>query len=148
MQVAEIVALRSKCINRKAGAVVVTKDNRIAAVGYNGPPRGMSANGPCTNWCERAGLPPEQRGNDYSNCPAVHCEPNALMAADRSLIDNGSIYVVTGMSCLDCAKIVSNSGLARAIFRAKNTHPSDVAVGRVDSSVAFYERCGIEVVFI
>jgi deoxycytidylate deaminase len=52
----------------------------------------------------------------YANCPSLHAEANALMAADRSTWEGGVIYV-TGHICADCAKLVGNSGLARVVIQ-------------------------------
>lgn len=47
---------------------------------------------------------------DYSDCPSLHAEANALMASDRSLRVGGIIYV-TSHPCMACAKLIANSGL-------------------------------------
>lgn len=52
----------------------------------------------------------EEKKADYSDCPALHAEANALMASDRSLRVGGTIYI-TSHPCLPCAKLIANSGL-------------------------------------
>lgn len=52
----------------------------------------------------------EEKKADYSDCPSLHAEANALMASDRSLRAQGMIYI-TSHPCLACAKLIANSGL-------------------------------------
>lgn len=113
LEVAQVVARRSLCSRAQVGAVITDAEHRIVATGYNGPPRNFDhRNEPCTEWCERA------RGNvieqSYANCPSLHAEANALMAADRSVWAGGTIYV-TGHVCANCAKLIGNSGLVRVV---------------------------------
>lgn len=117
LKIAFVMATRSRCDKAKVGAVIVNKQERIVATGYNGPaannimsPMGSS----CDQWCKRA-----QRGsNDTSYgflCPTIHAEANALLYADRSAIEGGTIYI-THSPCADCAKLISNSGIKRVIM--------------------------------
>ena len=50
--VANVMATRSRCALTKVGAVIVDKDNRVVATGYNGPPGPMKALPPgnCTTF--------------------------------------------------------------------------------------------------
>ena len=41
MGIAYMAGLRSKDVNTKVGACIVSKDNRILSTGYNGAPRKM-----------------------------------------------------------------------------------------------------------
>jgi deoxycytidylate deaminase len=52
----------------------------------------------------------EQLAQDYSDCYALHAEANALVAADRSTWQGGTIFV-TSHVCYACAKLIANSGL-------------------------------------
>ncbi|MCY3757282.1 MAG: cytidine deaminase, partial [Acidobacteria bacterium] len=49
MRIAQVASMRSNCIKRKVGAVVVI-DRRIVSTGYNGTPRG-------TRNCNEGGCP-------------------------------------------------------------------------------------------
>ena len=53
MQVADTVALRSRCSRAQIGAVVVSKDQRVSSTGYNGPAASFPNEGECVNWCPR-----------------------------------------------------------------------------------------------
>ncbi len=139
MNVAETIALRSRCSRARVGAVVVSKNQRIAATGYNGPAASWPHENDCSNWCPRAqGLSPLD--NMYDSCPSIHAEANALMYVDRSNIEGGVIYV-TGACCMQCAKLVSNSGITKVVMKIReidvHRKPEDV--------IAYLAKCGIDV---
>ena len=119
MDVADVVSQRSRCSRAHIGAVVVDINQRICATGYNGPAANLDVSGDCINWCERAqgktGL-----GSAYDGCPSIHAEANALLYVDRSAVEGGTIYV-TGAPCMQCAKLISNSGLAKVVCRIRET---------------------------
>ena len=126
IKMARALALRSLCTRDQVGAIIVDKHFKVIGEGYNGPARFTKHNDkPCTEWCSRAqyhgeggkytevtmgGSPHRLRRPDYSDCPALHAEANALMASDRSLRVQGTIYV-TSHPCMACAKLIANSGL-------------------------------------
>jgi dCMP deaminase len=121
--IAKAVALRSPCLRRKYGAIIV-KNDAIVSTGYNGPARGS------TN-CEEVGCIkeilnlPHYSGYDY--CPAVHAEENAVINAARtgnSVID-GTLYLygidvktskpVSGMPCPRCKRVLINAGIKEVV---------------------------------
>ncbi len=151
MAIATTMSKRSQCTNRQVGCVIVTAQNRPMAVGYNGPP--ANYNTPtvggyvlglikeetgCDAFCERGGS--NDRGPSYSNCVSVHAEANALLFADRRDYEGGTIYV-TNPCCWDCAKLVSNSGVARIVIQMseKDEHYDN------NTSIEFIRSCGIQV---
>lgn len=160
MAVATAMSKRSKCVNRQVGAVIVTKENRPMAVGYNGAPANWTGanedttvtihfgsmykeeittkNTSCAEFCPRGGS--SERGTSYSNCVSVHAEANALLFADRRDYEGGTIYV-TNPCCWDCAKLVSNSGVARVVVQVSEVdgHYDN------DTSLEFIRNCGITV---
>lgn len=160
MAVATSMSLRSRCVNRQVGAVIVTAENRPMAVGYNGPPADWSGaveettvrvhfgatytedvtskKSVCSEFCPRGGS--SDRGTSYSNCVSVHAEANALLFADRRDYAGGTMYV-TNPCCWDCAKLVANSGIKRLVVRISDadSHYDN------DSSLNFIEECGIVV---
>ena len=139
MDVAETIARRSRCSRAQVGAVIVSSDQRISATGYNGPAANFTEPGDCVNWCPRAqGNTPLD--NTYDACPAIHAEANALLYVDRSRVEGGTIYV-TGACCMQCAKLVSNSGISRVVMKIR-----DIDLHRKPEVVVEYlEKCGIEV---
>lgn len=139
LAVAHAVAKRSRCSRAQIGAAVVSKDQRICATGYNGPAAAWPEEGDCGSWCPRA-MGEAPLDNIYDACPAIHAEANALLYVDRSQIEGGTIYI-TSASCMQCAKLISNSGVARVVMviRQVDMHrrPHDV--------VEYLKRCGIKV---
>lgn len=153
IQVAEVMAKRSSCVNRQVGCVIVDKNNRPISAGYNGPPAGYNQKDPlaslsrlrdgesCNTYCPRASA--SERGLDYDNCVSVHAEMNALMFSDRRDYYHGTIYV-TSPCCYSCAKAVANSGIKRIVMKmtGKDAHANN------EKGKSFLEECGIEVTMI
>lgn len=146
MAVARRIGERSLCDRDQVGAVIVSAENRIIDTGYNGPPRNHPGGKPiapswtsrtCTEWCPRGLVGPVQ--SDYSDCPALHAEANALMFSDRRLREGGTIYVSSG-TCSGCAKLVANSGLKRAVYAPGPAHRDS------ERWYEFLRECGLEVV--
>jgi dCMP deaminase len=107
MRIAELTALRSTCLSRQVGAVVV-KDNRILGVGYNGPPAGYPH---CTK-CKR-----EVIGEHLDECPALHAEANAIVEAlkrDSDLSDS-TLYCTT-RPCIHCLKLFILTKLSNIVY--------------------------------
>lgn len=138
MAVANTIAMRSKCVNRQVGAVIVDQSNRPVAVGYNGPPANFVAAGSCDEFCPRAGS--QNRGGSYDNCVSVHAEANALLFADRRLFEAATIYV-TNPCCWDCAKLISNSGIGRVIMQVSDAD----AHASWEKSLDLFAACSISV---
>ena len=115
MMLAEVIALRSLCVNAQVGAVIVNHNQRVTATGYNGPAAGLEYNTACNQWCPRAEAN-ATRSTSYDNCLAIHAEANALLYADASQIRGGTIYVSRAV-CISCIKLISNSGLSRLVHR-------------------------------
>ena len=139
MKVADTVALRSRCSRAQIGAVVVSKDQRVSSTGYNGPAATYPESGECINWCQRAqGVVPLD--NMYDACPSIHAEANALLYVDRSRVEGGTIYI-TDAACLQCAKLISNSGVSRVVMRIH----SKAAHRNPKATIEYLESCSIEV---
>lgn len=155
MNVALTMSKRSLCERDRVGSVVVSPTNRIVATGYNGPPAGFTVEPhvnmrrtSCTAWCLRAQLvgidvPHPDKvamlSPTYDDCPSLHAEANALMVCDRRDREGGTIYVTSSI-CMNCAKLIANSGL-RHVFvlvdSARTVH-RDYA-----TSHSFMRRCGL-----
>lgn len=115
MNIAVQVSLRSTCMRRKVGAVIV-KDNRILSTGYNGAPSGLPN---CIDNCERCyrsahNIP---SGQCLELCYAVHGEQNAILNALKTGEDlkGASIYVNT-YPCSTCAKLIIQVGISNIYF--------------------------------
>jgi dCMP deaminase len=135
---AQVVASRSRCDRAQVGAVIVTRDNRVAAVSYNGPPRGQQLTGTCRSWCPRARV--ENLSPSYDECATVHAEANGLLLNEIS-IRGGTIYI-SSACCRGCAKLIANSGLGRVVHVVgpgdKHRDP--------DTVESYLRECGLTVV--
>lgn len=142
MEVAESIGRRSRCSRAQVGAVVVSRNQRIAATGYNGPAATFPHDDSCINWCPRAkGEVPLD--NTYDTCPSIHAEANALLYVDRSDVEGGTIYV-TGACCMQCAKLISNSGVHHVVMKIR-----DIDLHRRPEDVVDYLiKCDIDVTTI
>jgi len=153
LRVAHAVSRRSLCTRDRVGAVIVDYRDRIVSTGYNGPPNGFEHDGLlCRSWCARsaagertfldAGMPDQRTAPaaDYSDCPSLHAEANALMVCDRSVREGGTIYV-TSHVCFACAKLIANSGLTRVVIQpSTDAFHRDPVTGYV-----FLQTCGLQV---
>lgn len=104
MEIARIVARRSTCNRTQVGAVVA-QDGRIVSTGYAGAPSGLPHCSPET--C-----------NTSAPCTrTVHAEAGAISYAARSGIRlEGATLYCTHCPCLDCAKLIINTGIKRIIY--------------------------------
>jgi len=113
MKIAEVVSLRSTCIKRKVGAVLV-KDSHILSTGYNGSPSGFNH---CTaETCVRKDLEP---GNQPELCRGVHAEINCIIQAaihGTSIKGETTLYSTT-FPCMSCLKLIINAGINRLVYK-------------------------------
>ena len=109
MDIAFIVAKRSKCVRSQVGCVIVGADGRVVSTGYNGPPakyapgRAFS----CAGFCPRHDA--TERAPDFSDCPSVHAELNALLYARSDELVGATVYI-TRDPCWSCALAIAASG--------------------------------------
>ncbi len=75
MEIANIVSMRSTCLRRNVGAVIV-KDKRILATGYNGAPSGLKHCLEVGCLRETLKVPPGER---HELCRGLHAEQNAII---------------------------------------------------------------------
>ena len=115
MNIAIQVSLRSTCIRRKVGAIIV-KDNRILSTGYNGAPSGLPN---CCDDCKRCyrsahNIP---SGQMLDMCYAVHAEQNTILNAMKTGEDlrGASLYVNT-YPCATCMKLILQVGIRNIYF--------------------------------
>jgi dCMP deaminase len=138
--VADTVRWRSLCSKARAGAVVADSSNRVVSTGYNGPPAGFEHSElPCRAWCPRGA--DEHDEVSLERCVSVHAEANALVSGDRSSWQGGTMYV-TKHPCMECAKLIANSGLARLVVGAAAGEQEERHTGVYRF---LQEDCGLEV---
>ncbi|MFW9946568.1 MAG: cytidine/deoxycytidylate deaminase family protein [Candidatus Odinarchaeota archaeon] len=113
MKIAEVVSLRSTCIKRKVGAVLV-KDSYIVSTGYNGAPPGFKHCTPDT--CVRKNL---KSGEKPELCRGVHAEINCIIQAaihGTSIKGDTALYTTT-FPCMSCLKLLINAGVKRLLYK-------------------------------
>ena len=105
MKTAETFAELSHARRLHVGAIVV-KDDRIISIGYNGMPAGWDNN------CE------DTVNNELKTKPEVlHAETNAIAKLARSSDSGlGADIFITHAPCLDCAKLIYQSGISRVWY--------------------------------
>ena len=130
MDVAERFAKLSSARRLHVGAIVV-KDDRIISIGYNGMPSGWD------NDCEDKVWTQDGDYTLKTKPEVLHAESNAIAKLARSSQSgrDASIFI-THAPCLDCAKLIYQSGIGSVLYR--NTY-------RDTSGVEFLKKSGIQV---
>ncbi len=125
LRMARIWAENSYCKRRQVGAILV-KDRMIISDGFNGTPAGFE------NVCEdEAGV---------TKPYVLHAEANAITKVARSNnSSDGSTLYITASPCLDCAKLIIQSGITRVVFNE---------FYRISDGIDLLRRAGIECVHI
>lgn len=106
MGVAMLASERSKDPNTQVGACIVSEDNKILSIGYNGMPLGCSDDE--FSW-ERDGQ------EDTKYFYTVHSELNAILNYRGGSLEGSKIYV-TLFPCNECAKAIIQSGIKEVIY--------------------------------
>lgn len=125
LRMARIWAENSYCTRRKVGALIV-KDKMIISDGYNGTPSGFE------NVCEL---------DDGTTKPYVlHAEANAItkIAKSGNNSDGATLYV-TASPCLECSKLIIQSGIRRVVYSENY---------RLTDGIDLLRRAGVEVVLV
>ncbi|WP_100182018.1 deoxycytidylate deaminase [Candidatus Nitrosotenuis aquarius] len=115
---AELAKLRSNCMTRQVGAVIV-RNNRQIATGYNGTPPGVKN---CfEGGCKRCQLRMEgkiESGASLDRCLCNHAEANAIMHCAIMGIEAGTkdaTLYTTFVPCLECSKMAITIGVKRIV---------------------------------
>jgi dCMP deaminase len=123
---AEIAKLRSNCLTRHIGAVIV-KENRQIATGYNGTPPGIKNcfEGGCPR-CSARVKGEIKSGEGLDRCLCTHAEANAIMQC--ALFGNagstkGATLYSTFAPCIECSKMAISVGIKRIVVIAN--YPED-----------------------
>lgn len=125
IRMAMIWAENSYCKRRKVGALVV-KDKMIISDGYNGTPTGFE------NVCEDE--------NGVSKPYVLHAEANAITKlAKSSNSSEGATMYCTASPCIECAKLIIQSGIKRVVYSEQY---------RLTDGVDLLVRAGVEVVYL
>ena len=130
MKTAETFAECSTAVRLHVGAIVV-KDDRIISIGYNGMPSGWDNN------CEIELHQPIGRVDLVTKPEVLHAETNAIAKLAKSTESgDGATMFITHSPCLDCAKLIFQSGIKSVYYR--NTY-------RSEDGIEFLKKCNIEV---
>ena len=122
---ARIGSENAYCNRRKVGALLV-KNGTIISEGFNGTPSGFE------NICED--------DNNLSKPYVLHAEANAITKIARSSQNSdGATLYVTASPCIDCAKLIIQSGIKKVVYGEKY---------RLDDGLLLLQRAGIEVKFL
>ncbi len=125
LAMAAIWAQNSYCKRRQVGALLV-KNKMIISDGYNGTPSGFE------NVCEDE--------NNQTKPYVLHAEANAITKVARSNnSSDGATLYVTSSPCIECAKLIIQSGIVRVVFSENY---------RVHDGIDLLKRAGIEIVQI
>ena len=129
IKTAETFAECSTARRLHVGAVIV-KDDRIISIGYNGMPIGWDNN------CEDELKWPNGEIKFLTTKPEVlHAETNAIAKLAKSTESGlGATMFVTHSPCLDCAKLVYQSGINTIYYR--NSY-------RNEDGIQFLEKAGV-----
>jgi dCMP deaminase len=134
MDVARRFAELSHARRLHVGAIVV-KDDRIISIGYNGMPAGWD------NDCEHEIY--EDNGDDEpiiilkTRSEVLHAESNAIAKLAKSNDSgNGADIFITHAPCIECAKLIYQSGISR-VYYGENY--------RDDSGIEFLKKSGVKI---
>ena len=132
MGIALLSAKRSKDPNTCVGACIVSPENRILSVGYNGTPHAISDD----EFPWGASDDPLQDKHSY----VVHAEANAVLNYRGSLRDmRGATVYVTLFPCHECAKFLVQVGIGEVVYL------DDKYRGTTDNLISqrVFDSCGI-----
>lgn len=137
MDIAQRTAELSTARRLKVGAILV-KDNSIQSFGYNGTPAGWDNN------CEdEIGNVLDSDGNIVetrlkTKPEVIHAEANCLLKVAKSTLstDGGTMFV-THQPCMECAKLIYQSGINTVYFSE---------FYRDDSGIGFLKQAGVSVI--
>lgn len=122
LRMARIWAENSYCRRRQVGALVV-KNKMIISDGYNGTPSGFE------NVCE------DETGTTFPY--VLHAEANAITKLARSSNNSdGATLYVTASPCIECAKLIIQSGIRRVVYAEKY---------RLTDGIDLLEKAGVKV---
>ena len=116
--IARAVSKKSTCLKKQYGAVIV-KDDEVIATGYNDTCRKEAHCTSCTKLSGNGDMA------EYSACPAVHAEMNAIISASRKEMLGADLYLagfdsvsgdeIEAYPCEICLRLIKNAGIDRVI---------------------------------
>jgi len=139
MSIAKLSSMRSKDPSTQVGACIVSNDNRILSIGYNGAPNGFSD----VNF-------PWSREGDMLNTKyayVCHAEMNAILnyRGSRHELEHAKIYVDL-FPCNECAKLIIQAGIKEVIYLSDSFKDKDGVLRETDAvkaSKRMFNECGV-----
>lgn len=119
MSIAVIASLRSVDPNSKVGSVIVSPENKILGVGYNGFVTGIDES--------KLSLSREGSWLDSKYPYIVHSEVNAIVNSVVHSLKNSKLYC-TLFPCNDCTKILAQAGIKEIIYLSNKHEESDMYI--------------------
>ena len=133
MGIALLSAQRSKDNSSQVGACIVSPENKILSMGYNGMPIG----------CYDDAMPWSREGEplDTKYMYVCHAELNAILnhASSVGSLRGAKLYT-TLFPCNECAKAIIQSGIARVVFYDNKYEDTDA----VKASKRMFDMVGIK----
>ena len=133
MDIAERISQMSHARRLQVGSVLVQNDS-IISYGWNGMPAGWDNN--CEYEVSRLALPPLL----ITKPEVLHAEANCLMKVAKTTNSslNSTLYI-THAPCLDCAKLIHQSGVKSVYFKH---------IYRNGEGIAFLRKCNVDVTHV
>ena len=132
MAIAKLSAMRSKDPSTQVGACIVSNDNRILSIGYNGAPNGYDDDK----------FPWAREGQNLeTKYPYVcHAEMNAILnyRGSKKDLENAKLYVDL-FPCNECAKIIIQSGIKNIIYLCDKYADTEGTI----ASKRLFDECGV-----
>ena len=130
MGVAKLSAMRSKDPSTQVGACIVSGDNKILSMGYNGFPKG----------CSDDEFPWGKTGAPYDNkyFYTTHSELNAILNYRGGSLEGSKLYVSL-FPCNECAKAIIQAGIRTVIYECDKYADTD----SVRASKRMFDAAGV-----
>ena len=133
MGIAKLSAMRSKDPSTQVGACIVSNDNRILSIGYNG----------CPNGFPDSEFPWDREGEPLNTkyMYVCHAEMNAILnyRGSRKELENAKVYVDL-FPCNECAKLIIQAGIKEVIYLSDKYKDTDGVI----ASKRLFDTCGVK----
>lgn len=131
MGIAILSSERSKDPSTQVGACIVSTDNKILSIGYNGAPNGFD---------DDKNMPWDREGHPLNTkyLYVCHSELNAILNTKNDL-KNSRVYV-TLFPCNECAKAIIQCGIKEVIYLDDKYANTDGTI----ASKKMFDTCGVK----
>lgn len=144
MSVAKLAGMRSKDPSSQVGTCIVSSDNKILSMGYNGFPKG----------CSDDEFPWSREGEELEKkyVYVVHSELNAILNYRGGSLEGAKLYVSL-FPCNECAKAIIQAGIKTVIYDDDKYYdtPAVIASKRMMDAAGVryyrYQRTGRKIEF-